>query len=152
MKKFSIVICCIALILFLFCCQNARQNKEFENPYFQDSEKFQNVGFGLILFLSPNSCPACLSVVGKLNDLAKGVPILGVVDRFSENEIREMQNQFKFPLKAITKVYKTITPLLSPSLVAVDRKGRILMILPGLPEQESYIEKIVWELSTKAFF
>jgi hypothetical protein len=115
-----------------------------------DAEKVKNCGYGLLFFFSPHSCPPCMDVVVKLNELAHGLPIIGVVDPTDLNDVKKMSGRFSFPIEAMCSKFLTYTPLLSPSLVAIDRHGRILMTLPGLPDQDGYIEQILWELTPKA--
>lgn len=91
-----------------------------------------------------------MEVVEALNQMAEGIPIVGVLDRRDAGEIEEVKSRYIFPIERMSDQFLFCQPLLSPSLVAVDQNGRVLMTLPGLPGQKEYIKQILWELSSKA--
>lgn len=91
-----------------------------------------------------------MDVTETLNQMAEGIPIIGVLDRRDAVEIEEVKSRFTFPIELMSEHFLFFRPLLSPSLVAVDGRGRVLMTLPGLPGQKEYIKQILWELSAKA--
>jgi len=91
-----------------------------------------------------------MDVSDELNSLAKGIPIVGVIAVADESALEKLSEDYSFPIRLMNDEFQRYTPLLSPSLVAVDRKGRLLMILPGLSGQDDYIQRILWELSARA--
>lgn len=135
-------------VLFSLACSQEDRTKT-PNPAF-DAEKFNNCGYGLLFFFTTHSCQPCMDVTEKLNELADGVPIIGVLDHRDETDLKAHQGRYAFPVELMKKEYDRYRPICSPGLVAVDRQGRIIMILPGLPDQDDYISPLLWELSAKA--
>lgn len=136
-------------IFFLGCSQRQSISLPIAD-IFPDAEKMQNSGFGFIFFFSPNNCVPCLDVSRKVNEISVSVPVVGVVADCYDDELENLKTKYVFPIMPLSDKFKDFVPLLSPALVAVDKKFRVLMVLPGLSGQDEYIEKIVWELAAKA--
>ena len=136
----------LSLALFFAGCTKCKE----DGIRFIYTEKMRNCGYGLLFFFSSQSCPSCMDVAEELSFLAKGIAILGVIDKRDESALEELRKRYLFPICLMDDGLKPYRPILSPSIVAVDRKGRILMILPGLSGQGDYIQRILWELSAKS--
>jgi len=139
------------LTSFFFClmgCQKYANNPDLVDLF--DQKELQQCGFGLIVFLSAHSCQTCMSGVQKLNEKTTGIPMIGVLDPRDRGDLAAMREAYTFRLEVMDDRFKPYAPLLSPSFVAVDRHGRILMMLPGLPDQDRYIQEILWQLVPKA--
>lgn len=148
MNRKLLIACVGCLYLFFISCQSKKLTKLDFDCF--DGEKLQNCGFGLLFFFSVHSCPPCMDVTETLNQMAEGIPIIGVLDRLDTEEIEEVKSRYAFQIELMSEQFLFCKPLLTPSLVAIDKNGRILMTLPGLPDQEKYIKQILWELSSKA--
>jgi len=87
-----------------------------------------------------------------LLELSNGIPVIGVLSQDDSAELEAIQAKYPFPIEAMSEKFDKYKPLLSPCLVAIDRYGRQLMVLPGLEGQDEYIDKILLKLVAKALF
>lgn len=143
------VVCVVLVLAFLFAGCSIEENCSRIKAIFNDHD-LEHSGFGLLFFFSIQSCPPCMEISHIFGEKVYGIPVIGVLSKSDENELERIKAISAFPVVLMSKKYRDYQPLLSPSLVAVDRFGRVLMILPGLPGQNEYLDKLLLSLVPKA--
>jgi thiol-disulfide isomerase/thioredoxin len=99
----------------------------------------------IFLFFSVNNCPSCLSMIPILNSLPKDqFRVIGVVNNneLIDEEILRKKTKAKFELKSV-KQFKQYIPYYWPSIMGVDRKGKIYFVLPAVPGESEYLEEFL---------
>lgn len=105
-------------------------------------KKSDEVPLYLFLFFSKNDCIPCLvEIVEVLNTLPSRFCAAGIApgeELKDEQELRLLTGA-SFPLYSYQK-YKKYLPWHTPTLFGVSPSGKIIFVLPGIPEQGDYLD------------
>ncbi|MCP4214427.1 MAG: hypothetical protein GY765_07205 [bacterium] len=106
----------------------------------------------LFIFLSRNNCHVCMEAVTVLNMLPKPFVVTGIVPG---EELRDEAGFRKttgatFRLAEFQAMYRRFNPYYSPAIFGVSAKGRVLFVLPGVPEQKEYLYNFLVNFYGKA--
>lgn len=100
----------------------------------------ENSQIYLILYFSSKNCLPCLEIIETLNQLPSQYKVIGLVPGTElkfEDELRNISGA-RFILKSL-KIYKKYLPYYAPSLLGINRQGKIFFILPGVPGENAYL-------------
>jgi thioredoxin-related protein len=99
----------------------------------------------IFIFFSRNNCPVCLDVIQELNKLQPPLVVYGIVPgKELENE-KDLRNATgaTFKLIPFKNIYKRFRPHYFPTTFGVSGKGRVLFVLPGVPDEKDYIKNFL---------
>lgn len=99
----------------------------------------------LFIFFSRNNCQVCLESIQVLNQLPPVFVVTGIVP------VEELKNEVEFrkttgasfKLIAFNKTFKKFSPHYAPTIFGVSGSGRVLFVLPGVPEQKDYLNNFL---------
>lgn len=106
----------------------------------------------LFLFFSMQSCSPCLDVIEVLNRLPEEFKVIGIVperELSDEKALRAMTGA-KFELIGHKGSKKFIPPYV-PALLGVSKSNKVFFILPGVPNEEEYLEQFLMDFYHKAY-
>jgi hypothetical protein len=93
----------------------------------------------LLLFFSIKDCDSCLRIIGILNELNDAYRVVGLVPDDELQLIARIRSATDARFEIIGRnVFRKYLPKYSPSLYAIDRRGVIFFVLPGVPGEERY--------------
>ncbi len=145
----------VILVLSSFLYKNS---KTLGTPFPIGGETWTRVANGvdvplfLYVFFKKNNCHDCLEVIQTLNSLPPQFIVTGIVpeeELKDEKELRTITGA-AFPLESF-KQYQKFLPWYTPTILAVSPKGKILVTLPGVPEEKEYLEKFLNSLYEKIY-
>jgi hypothetical protein len=106
----------------------------------------------IFIFFSRNNCPVCLNVIQELDKLQHPFVVSGIVPgKELENE-KELRNAIGVTFKLIPykNIYRRFKPHYSPTIFGVSGKGRVLFVLPGVPDEKDYIKNFLATFYSKS--
>ncbi len=144
MKNYVIgflIVCLIVLGSFLYKVSKNPVLNGFPVEYSSSKDNGDEPHFYLFIFFSRNNCHTCLESIQVLNKLPPPFVVTGIVEGkelTDEVEFRKATGA-TFKLKHFSETYKKFNPHYAPTIFGVSGSGRILFVLPGVPEQKSYL-------------
>lgn len=99
----------------------------------------------LFLFFSKHNCEPCVVKIAKmLNGLPSQFIAAGIVpnEELEDEPGLRSKTGAAFPLYRYSK-FKKFLPWHTPTLFGVSPSGKIIFVLPGIEEQEAYLENII---------
>jgi hypothetical protein len=154
MKNYFIVflVACVAVsISFIYKQGNQKPLHHFPITEFPKMVNIENPLY-LVLFFSIQNYKDCLGGIDILNSLKSPYIVYGLVppdEQKNENHLRGVTGA-KFKIFSGEK-FKRFAPIYAPTLFGVSQKGRILFVLPGIPNQKEYLQNFLTTIYNKAY-
>ena len=149
---FSLLAVIIVLISFLYRFNHSPIYKGFPIDV---NNKLSETGedvFYLYYFFSYKDCQPCLETLSVLNRISSPFRIVGVTPDDEVTEANFIKKEFGIEFNIIPiKNLKKFRPPYSPSLVGVDKHGRIHFVIPSVPHQREYLENFLYNFFERAF-
>lgn len=142
---FSLLAVIILLISFLYRFSHSPIYQGFP---IDSNNKLSEIGddvFYLYYFFSYKDCKPCLETLGVLNRISSPFKIIGVIPSDEVADVTFIKKEFGIEFSIIPiKNFKKFRPPYSPSLVGVDKQGRIHFVIPSVPYQSDYLENFLY--------
>lgn len=154
MKNVIIVffaVCFAISVSFIYKIQKKQPLQHFPVSNVSQKQKIENPLY-LLLFFSSKNCKDCMGAIDTLNHLNAPFVVYGIVppeELAKERKLREVTGA-GFELLPDER-FRRYAPLYAPTLMGISKKGRILFILPGVPNQEKHLENFLYTFYSKAY-
>ncbi len=95
----------------------------------------------LFLFFSRHNCSVCMESIEVLNLLPETFVVKGIVPANELQDKKEFRlvTGARFELLGLEDGYASFAPHYSPALYGVTGSGKILFLLPGVPDEKTYL-------------
>lgn len=136
-----LIVCLMVLGSFFYKTTKAPILNGFPIDQRADTDESGQPPLYLYIFFSRNNCHTCLETIEALNKLTPPLFVTGIVpgnELKNESDLRKVTGA-TFRLIPFSTGYKRFNPHYAPTLYGVSGKGAILFVIPGVPEQKTYI-------------
>jgi len=150
MKKLSVIFLIllnIVILSFLYKAINISRLISFplkDIKKISDEKKIKPELF-LFLYFSQNNCHSCLEIIKVLNKVEKQFKVIGVVppEEFINKKLIRSITGATFKIVKLDSEYKRFSPSYFPSIMGVNRSGRVLFVLSSIPYETEYLKSFL---------
>lgn len=105
----------------------------------------------LVLFFSIKNCDPCLKIIETLNTLDRPFWVIGLVpdEELGLMERIRQETHAQFEIRG-RKKFRRFRPNYYPTLYAISRRGKIFLVLPGVPGENQYLKDLLESFARRA--
>jgi len=154
MKNYIIALLAVSLAVSVSFIYRANQRPALQHFPISLVDHYDNQDnpLYLLLFFSKQNCKDCLAGIEVLNNLEPQYRVYGIVPdkEMSDLSLLRKTTGAAFELLPANQ-FNTYYPIYAPTLFGVTQKGRILFILPGIPDQKKALKHFLSVFYNKAY-
>ncbi len=156
MRNYIIGLLTIALLVSISVIYKKSKNPVLEKFPVTNPLKTPDSGMPpmyLYLFFSSNNCHSCLESIEVLNKLPPPFVVTGIVPGHElENEASlRAVSRADFSLIPMENRFRKYMPNYAPTIYGVASDGKIIFVLPSVPDQKDYLYNFLVNLHSKSF-
>jgi len=155
MKNYFIILLitiCLVLASFVYKYNRTRICDNFPNPEISKDNNNSAAQLNLYLVFNSGNCRDCLNTIAVLNNLPSHFQIIGLIpnrDYINQKDLRDLTGAI-FELRRNDR-YKRFMPFYSPTLFGVSNSGKILFMLPAVPNESAYLLEFLENFYSRAY-
>ncbi|MCP4218974.1 MAG: hypothetical protein GY765_30350 [bacterium] len=137
-----LVVCLMVTLSFFYKFSRKPVLDRFPVMGISNRESPDEPSLYLYLFFSKHNCSECMESIEVLNQLPEKFVVIGIVPpvEFQEQKELRLVTGASFKLVGLEGRYEAFVPYYAPTLYGVSGTGKILFVLPGVPDEKEYLQ------------